>query len=281
MANRIIKSFLPKLMGLRLMTLYKIKPEKAIYKAFKLFCTPRGGFVKPHQKDFLNAHKAEQIIFKKIKIQTYRWSGSGPKVLLLHGWDSNAFRWKDLVRHLKSKDYDVMAFDAPAQGYSEGNLLSVPIYNEVLNSIQRGFSPQILIGHSMGGMTAIYNQHQKRNPDIRKMVLLGAPSDLKRIMDGFQKILRLSDRFMKATENYFKDRYGFYFSEFNSKVFGGDIKVPTLIVHDKYDKIVPYNEAYDIHEAIEKSQLMITEGAGHSLHKERIYLNILYFLEKD
>ncbi len=281
MANRIIKSFLPKLMGLRLMTLYKIKPEKAIYKAFKLFCTPRGGFVKPHQKDFLNAHKAEQIIFKKIKIQTYRWSGSGPKVLLLHGWDSNAFRWKDLVRHLKSKDYDVMAFDAPAQGYSEGNLLSVPIYNEVLNSIQRGFSPQILIGHSMGGMTAIYNQHQKRNPDIRKMVLLGAPSDLKRIMDGFQKILRLSDRFMKATENYFKDCYGFYFSEFNSKVFGRDIKVPTLIVHDKYDKIVPYNEAYDIHKAIEKSQLMITEGAGHSLHKERIYLNILYFLEKD
>ncbi len=281
MANKIIQSFLPKLMGLRLMTLYKINPEKAVYKAFKLFCTPRGGFVKPHQKDFLNAHKAKQIRFKKIKIQTYRWKGSGAKVLLLHGWDSHTYRWKDLVKHLKSKDYDIMAFDAPAQGYSEGHLLSVPIYNEVLNTIFDEFSPQIIVGHSMGGMTAIFNQHQKSNPDIKKMVLLGAPSNLKRIMDGFQKILNLSDKFMAATEQYFKKRYGFLFAEFNSKIFARSIKIPTLIIHDKYDKIVPYNEATEIHDAIENSTLMITEGAGHSLHKERIYLSILHFIEKD
>jgi pimeloyl-ACP methyl ester carboxylesterase len=281
MANKIIQSFLPKLIGLRLMAMYKIKPKKAVYKAFKLFCTPRGGFVKPHQKDFLNAHKAEQIQFKKIKIQTYRWKGNGPKVLLLHGWDSHSFRWKDLVKHLKSKDYDIMAFDAPAQGYSEGNLLSVPIYNEVLNKVFKHFDPEILVGHSMGGMTAIYNQYLEVNPNIKKLILLGAPSDLKRIMDGFQKILRLSDKFMRATEQYFKERYGFFFSEFNSKYFAKNIKIPTLIIHDKYDKIVPYNEAQDIHQAIENAELMITEGAGHSLHKERIYLNILHFIEKD
>lgn len=260
------------------MALYRIQPEKAIHKAFKLFCTPRGGFVKPHQKDYLNAHKSEQIQYKKIKIQTYRWKGQGPKVLLLHGWDSHTFRWKDLIKHLQSKDYDITAFDAPAQGLSEGNLLSVPIYNEVLEIMLDKYKPEILIGHSMGGMTAVFNQHLKKNPNIRKMVLLGAPSDLKRIMDGFQKILALSDRFMKAVEEYFKKRYGYGFAEFSTQDFAKNVNIPALIIHDKYDKIVPFTEAEDIHSALINSELMITEGAGHSLHKSKIYKRVLEFI---
>lgn len=278
MANRIVQSFLPKLMGFRLMALYKIKAKKAIDKAFKLFCTPRGGFVKPHQKDFLNAYKSERIPFKKIKIQTYCWEGSGSKVLLLHGWDSHSFRWKDMVKHLQTKGYDITAFDAPAHGYSEGNLLNVPIYNEVLNIMLDKYDPEILIGHSMGGMTAVFNQHLKKNPNIRKMVLLGAPSDLKRIMDGIQKILSLSNKFMKATEDYFKDRYGYRFTEFSTKDFAANLELPVLIIHDKYDKIVPFNEAEDIDSTLNNSELIMTEGAGHSLHKTKIYKKVLEFI---
>jgi len=278
MANRIVKSFLPKLMGFRLMTLYRIQPERAVHKAFKLFCTPRGGYVKPHQKDYLNAHKSEQVQFKKIKIQTYRWEGQGPKVLLLHGWDSHTFRWKDMVKHLQAKDYDITAFDAPAQGLSEGNLLNVPIYNEVLNLILDKCSPEILIGHSMGGMTSVFNQHLKKKPFVKKIVLLGSPSDLKRIMDGFQKILGLSDTFMTAVEDYFKRRYGYGFAEFSTQHFAKHVDTPSLIVHDKYDKIVPFTEAKDIHNTLKNSELMITEGAGHSLHKTTIYKKVLEFI---
>lgn len=278
MANRIVRSFLPKLMGFRLMALYKIKPVKAIHKAFKLFCTPRGGFVKPHQKEFLDAHKSEQFQFKKIQIQTYLWEGKGPKVLLLHGWDSHSFRWQDMVDHLKRKDYHITAFDAPAHGLSGGNLLNVPIYNEVLNVMLKTYTPDILVGHSMGGMTAIFNQYLSKDSNIKKMVLLGAPSDLKRIMDGFQKILGLSDKFMEATEDYFKKRYGYRFSEFSTKDFAKTIDVPALIIHDKYDKIVPFREAKDINKALKHSELMITEGAGHSLHKSKVYKKVIEFI---
>lgn len=280
MANKMIQSFLPKLMGLRLMALYKIKPKKAIHKAYKLFCTPRGGFVKANQKDFLTAHRSKSIQYKKIQIQTYHWAGNGAKVLLLHGWDSHSFRWKDMVKHLKAKDYDITAFDAPAHGNSEGNMLNVPIYNEVLSLMLKKFKPSLLIGHSMGGMTAVFNQFNYCNPGIKKMVLLGAPSNLKRIMNGFQKILGLSDKFMLATENYFKERYGYRFDEFSTKDFAKKIEISTLVVHDKYDKIVPYSEALEIEEALQNSELIITEGAGHSLHQSKIYKRILRFLKE-
>jgi pimeloyl-ACP methyl ester carboxylesterase len=279
MVKGIIQSFIPKMIGLRLKALYAIKPKKAVYKAFLLFCTPRAGFVKPHQKDYLQAHKAEQLQFKKIKIQTYRWKGKGHKVLLLHGWDSNSYRWKDLIVKLKALDMEIMAFDAPAQGNSEGNLLNAVIYEQVLQIAQEHFKPDVVVGHSMGGMTSIFNQHKHSNLNVKKFILLGAPSDLQRIMDGFQKILGLNKKFMIEVENYLYNRYGYRFNDFHLSNFAKSVNVPTLIVHDKYDKVVPVKEAYEIHETIENSKLVITEGAGHSLNKERVHKAVISFLK--
>ncbi len=261
------------------MALYKIKPQKAIYKAFMLFCTPRSGFVKPHQKDYLKAHQSEKIQFKKIEIQTYHWSGSGPKILLLHGWDSHTFRWKALIQKLQDLDYEIIAFDAPAHGYSEGNILSVPIYNEVLQLFIEKYNPEILIGHSVGGMTCIFNQFQHKQSNVKKMVLLGSPSEMQRIMNGFQKILGLSDKFMQQTEEYFESRYNYRFEDFSMAKFCNEIDIPSLIIHDKFDKIVPYNEAISLNENLKNSKLILTEGAGHSLNKDSINNQIINFIQ--
>ena len=279
MVKHIIKSFLPKLMGFRLMALYKLKPKKAIHKAFLLFCTPRGGFVKAHQKDYLKSHQSEILHYKKINIQTYHWPGKGPKILLLHGWDSHTFRWKGLVKKLSALDYDIMACDAPAHGYSEGNILNVPIYDEVVQLMIDKFDPSILIGHSLGAMTCVYNQHKQNKTHINKMVLLGSPSNMVRVMKGFQKILGLSDSFMTVTEDYFESRYGYRFKDFSISSFAQDVDIPSLVIHDKYDKIVPYKEAVAIDKALTKSELLLTEGAGHSLNTKHIEEEIIKFLK--
>lgn len=279
MVKNIIKSFLPKLMGFRLMALYKLKPQKAIHKAFLLFCTPRRGFVKPHQKDYLKAHQSESIQYKKIKIQTYHWPGKGPKILLLHGWDSHSFRWKELVKKLSALDYDVMACDAPAHGYSEGNILNVPIYDEVTQLMIDKFDPSVLIGHSLGAMTCIYNQHKQKQTNINKMILLGSPSSMVRVMKGFQQILGLGDNFMEVTEDYFESRYGYRFKDFSISSFAQDVNIPSLVIHDKYDKIVPYKEGIAIDNALTNSNLIITEGAGHSLNTDSIDNEIIKFLK--
>jgi alpha-beta hydrolase superfamily lysophospholipase len=39
-------------------------------------------------------------------IQTYHWKESeGPTVLLCHGWESNAFRWRNLIEKLQAKGF--------------------------------------------------------------------------------------------------------------------------------------------------------------------------------
>ena len=279
MLKNLLESLIPKLIGLRLKAMYTISPDRAIHKAFLLFCTPRNGIVKPHQKEYLNAHKAEQLQLNKISIQTYRWKGKGKKVLLLHGWESNTYRWKDAIVKLQELDLDIIAFDAPAHGNSGGNILNAIIYEQAIQLVQEHFAPDLIVGHSVGGMACMFNHYKHLNANIQQFILLGAPSELQRIMDGFQNILGLSNRFMDNVEAYLFKLYGFKFGDFRLNVFAKSVRVPSLIIHDQYDKIVPVEDAHVIHEAIKDSKLVITEGAGHSLNKKAVYKEITSFIQ--
>ncbi|WFO15756.1 hypothetical protein M601_018775 [Cellulophaga baltica 4] len=58
---------------------------------------------KPHQKEFLDKAKNNILTVDKIQLQTYKWTGTKGTVLLLHGWESNVFRWRNLIDDLKKK----------------------------------------------------------------------------------------------------------------------------------------------------------------------------------
>ena len=108
-----------------------------------------------------------------INIHYLRTGGDKPPVVLLHGLMTNGACWTPLARALEG-DYDVVMPDArghgnssaPGQGYCYENLAA-----DVLSLIEAlGLTTPVLIGHSMGGMTAavIANRDPKR---LRGLVL--------------------------------------------------------------------------------------------------------------
>lgn len=108
-----------------------------------------------------------------INIHYLRTGGDKPPVVLLHGLTANGTCWTPLARALE-EDYDVVMPDArghgnssaPGQGYCYDNLA-----NDVLRLIEAlGLVTPVLIGHSMGGMTAavVANRNPKR---LRGLVL--------------------------------------------------------------------------------------------------------------
>lgn len=278
-SKKIINKFLPKIIGLRLNALFRIKPEKALKKAYNIFSSPRKGKVKPEQEVFLNKAKTTSINLDSNSVQIYHWKGEGETVILVHGWDSNTHRWKDLVKDLQKEGFNIIAFDGPAHGYSEGDILNVPIYSKCLDRILKLYRAEYIIGHSVGAMTVVYNQYIKQSSFVKKIVLLGAPSEMSAIMSDYQKILRLNDKFMTALDQYFKDKFDYYFKEFSISEFSKNIETEALIIHDKFDRIAPVSAAESIHKNLKHSTLKITEGAGHSLNKEGIRKDILQFLK--
>ena len=115
----------------------------------------------------------------EMQIHYTRTGGNRPPIILLHGLTANGACWTALARELE-REYDVIMPDARGHGAS-----SAPSHryqyedhaNDVVGMIQAlGLSSPILLGHSMGGMTATVVA--ARNPGLLRGVVLADPSFL-------------------------------------------------------------------------------------------------------
>ena len=211
----------------------------------------------------------------------YRWEGTGPKIILLHGWDSNSFRWRPLLPYLAELNADVYAFDAFAHGLSSGKKLTVPRYTEIVRQVLTIIPAKFLIGHSMGGMTAIYNQYLHKPPSIEKIICLGAPSELSTIMATYQSMLGYSERLMTALENRIITRFNMKIADFSMAKFAKSITVPGLIIHDNEDTTADLQEGRDIANNWTKATFMKTDGLGHRLQDKEVYETVVEFIKND
>jgi len=105
-----------------------------------------------------------------------RASAAGPSVLFLHGGGQNRYSWKNTCQVLADKGLHVVALDsrghgdsdrAPDANYSVDALCTDT--HSVLDQIGR---PTILIGASMGGMTAMPVAHEAGPEKVTKLVLV-------------------------------------------------------------------------------------------------------------
>lgn len=275
-----LDKYIPKLIGLKLKAQLHINKKKALKNAYALFATPRRGGVKPHQTEFLNAHKKEVITSNEHKIQVYHWENSGPRLLFVHGWDSNTNRWKNLIEKFQKQGFDIHAFDAPAHGFSDGKMLHVPLYAKVLKDVIEKYQPDYVVGHSMGAMAVIHNQSLYGAQNIKKNVLLGSPCEMLDIVSDYQHILGLNDHFISQLELFFKDKFGFTYEEFSMAQFAKDLTAETLVIHDKTDRIARISSAYKIHESLKNAELYITEGFGHSLYNSKVDDKVISFIKE-
>lgn len=276
--KKLIAKTLPLAYGQYFNVFSLVVPQKMAHKAFNLFCTVRKGKVQPQQKAYLDEAKNELENVAGHKLQSYHWPGDKETVLLVHGWESNTFRWRNLIKKLTEANFNVVAFDAPSHGYSSGKLLYVPLYEEALHHMVKKYNPRYLVGHSVGGMTLMYNEYKNPNPNVEKMVVIGAPSEFYEIMEQYQDILRFNDRFMDILDNYIRNRFGFHIREFSTSKFAQSNAKKGLLFHDKLDMIAPYRASEQVKANWKGSNLVSTEGLGHSMHQEEVNNEIIDFL---
>ncbi|WP_190809584.1 alpha/beta hydrolase [Flagellimonas sp. S3867] len=256
-----------------------ISSKKAAHKAFNLFCTVRRGKVQPLQVDYLEQGKNELEHVANHQLQSYHWPGKKETVLLVHGWESNTFRWRNLIKKLQEADFNIIAFDAPSHGHSSGKLLYVPLYEEALHHMVKKYDPKYLVGHSVGGMTLLYNEYKNPNPNVDKMVIIGAPSEFHELMSHYQDLLRFSNRFMGILDDYILNRFGFKIHEFSTSKFSQSNTKKGLLFHDRFDAVATYHASEQVHANWKDSTLVTTEGLGHSMHQEQVNGQIIEFLE--
>ncbi|QKX05593.1 alpha/beta hydrolase [Aquimarina sp. TRL1] len=278
--NKHIKKALPLLVGKHLELLFFFNKQKALVQAFTFFCTPRKGRVLPEQEHFLEEAFDDILHIEDLKIQSYSWPNHNKEtILLVHGWESNTYRWKPLIELLHAQGYTILSLDAPAHGYSSGKQFNIPLYAACMDLIIQKHKPTYIIGHSIGGMTTLYSQYKFSYPFIQKIIALAPPSELQGLLSHFQNTLKLSDKFIKELDTYFKREFGFFSHEFSIANYVKDIDTPGLLIHDAYDDITPYSEALKISKSWKGVSFITTQNYGHSLFFEEVNEMILHFLK--
>lgn len=261
---------------LNLMALFS--PKAAAKKGFDIFCTIRKGRVLPQQASFLNEAKHKLENTAGHQVQSYFWKGKKETVLLMHGWESNAFRWRKLIKKLQEKGYNVLAFDAPGHGNSSGKRLHVALYAEATRHFLNTYRPNYVVGHSIGGMAILYEHHKNSKSSVEKIITVGSPCEFEKFMVHYQGLLKFNNTVRKAMDNALKERFGYHFHEFTSARFVSNNTIKGLLLHDEEDQQVSVEASKKVHRHWKSSELITTRGFGHSMHQDEVNTKIIDFL---
>jgi pimeloyl-ACP methyl ester carboxylesterase len=282
---------LTKSIGYYLNALSYFNLEKAKIQAYQLFSQPRKGKIKKEKlPKTLQSAAFETFEYHNEKFQAYIWKGTRGAaerseanediILLIHGWESNASRWKKLLNYLKPLGKTIIAIDGPAHGLSEGKEFNAPKFAEYINIVTQKYQPKTIIGHSVGGAAVCFYLNKYKDKTIEKVILLGAPSDFKIIANNFVKLLSLNNRIKYKLEKYYLEKFSIDINEFSAHKFAQNFTQKAFIAHDSEDKVVLVDEGRKYADAWKNAIYIETKGLGHSLHDADLYQKIVAFIEQ-
>jgi len=238
----------------------------AAEKAFQLFCTPSA---KPIKKMPAIFEKAELINFKfdELTIQGYRWNHPQQhKVLIIHGFNSAAYKFSYYIEAFIKKGYEVLAFDAPAHGNSEGKTTNALKYSEMIKKVIELYGPiNNFMAHSFGGLALCLALENNIDDQNTKLVFIAPATETTSAIDTALSMLHLKNiEVRKEFDKVIFNASGKPTEWFSMKRSLQNINAKILWFHDEADDTTPVKDVLKIKEEnLPNIQFIITKGLGH------------------
>ncbi|MGC6525404.1 MAG: alpha/beta hydrolase [Flavobacteriaceae bacterium] len=273
-----MKEIIPKFVGQCLNFLSVFNTSLASKLALNLFSIPLKGRLKvPHPT--LEKATKEVFYYNHIPIQTYHWQGKKETVLLVHGWESNSGRWKNIIQRLQQEEYNIVALDAPAHGASGSSSFNAILYSKFITVVSKNFKPKFFIGHSVGGMAISFFIKNNNYTFSEKVVFLGVPSGFPGILNNYIKLMGYNSKIAEGLELCIQRKFNQPSTYFNTSHFIKHMDSKGLIIHDENDPVIPFSDAIEIQSNFKNSRLVSTKGLGHGLKGKQVIEHIIDFLK--
>ncbi|OIO08720.1 MAG: alpha/beta hydrolase [Flavobacteriales bacterium CG_4_8_14_3_um_filter_35_10] len=231
---------------------------------FKLFQTPIKHQMPEREQMMYKSAIKERLKIAAInkEIQVYKYGYSKKKVLLLHGWSGRGTQLFTIADKLLENRFMVISLDGPAHGFSEGKRTNMTDFIESIKVLQEKYGPfEAAIGHSFGGMTLLKCSQEFLK--INKLVVMGTDNDIKEIISDLAIKLQLKSRTANYVLNKLQKQFNNPLETLSSEASAKFIHIPTLVIHDTDDLVVPVSCAYKIRQNLSQGSLLITHGLGH------------------
>lgn len=275
--------FLLKLVQFVYPKLEKVFPGIAHRFFVTIFFSPLNYKVPEKEKHFEASAQKFTIRAAGKKIQCYAW-GTGPVILLVHGWAGRATQFRKIIDGLVNADFKVVGFDGPAHGNSEGRSTNIQEFEETLREIyKKAGMPEGIIAHSFGGGAVLYAA--MNGLTVKKLVNIATPTIGDDIIQTYLKTIRGSRETAAYFKKYIFNKYGKPFEEFTGLHFIRHLKqdVKLLLVHDESDPEVSIHHARELIKLYPRASLFKTKGLGHTriLRDERVIERCVTFMKAE
>lgn len=213
------------------------------------------------------------------KAAAWSW-GTGPVVLLAHGWGGTAADMAPLAERLQRAGYRAVLVDFPAHGRSPGRRTNMVEWLGILRAVAAAVGPvHAAVGHSFGG-AAIALSMSELELDVRGAVLLAPAVGPVLFADRFAGMIGLPRARAQGMLRQVARTVGREPASLDARIAAACLRVPALVVHDPADREVPWEHAEGIADAWRGSRLVAAEGLGHTrlLQDDRIQRTVMEFL---
>lgn len=247
---------------LAMRALERTAPGLAGALAERLFFTPPRTALTPPVRDLLATGRRFHVSVDGGRVAAWAW-GQGPAVALVHGWGGRGGRLAAaFVEPLVAGGFSVVTFDGPGHGDSDGKLSSMPELARAVQAVAEATGSLFgIIAHSMGGSASALAIAQGLR--LERAVFIAPAADPARYADDFAVALAVGPAAMAGMRRRSEARLRVRWSDLNVPRMAAGFDVPLLVVHDRDDPTVPWEEGRAIAAAWRGAQLVTTTGLGH------------------
>ena len=188
--------------------------------------------------------------------------GSGPTVLLLHGWEGQASDLASFVSPLLIAGFSVLVMDLPAHGASARRRTSIPQLARALIAVGEALGPfHAVIAHSMG--SAVLAEALHAGLAAQRVILIAAPARYEHYARSFAAAAGLDAEGIDAMLSVLRIMIGVDVSEISLPQRAPNLRQPALFIHSGDDEVVPIEDSLDSAAAWPGARHMRVEGLGH------------------
>jgi pimeloyl-ACP methyl ester carboxylesterase len=254
-----------------LQTAYVVSEDLGTRFAERLFTTPRR-HTRPDRERAVLASARELSI--DVTLRAPRWNGAtirlaawqwgtGPAVLLVHGWEGRGSQLGSFVEPLVAAGMSVVAFDAPGHGDSPDHRLYLTDLADCVTDVIAAIGPvHAIIAHSFGA-AAVLLANRRSGASATRNVMVAPNVLIDDAVRRFAHLVGLDENDRTALEQRLADQTGVGIDDLAIDRLAADRDDALLVVHDRDDSEVAFEHGRRLAETWPNATLRDTNGLGH------------------
>ncbi len=265
--------------------LQPVWPAGAAWLAERLFFTPSRRKGSATGRAALAGARRFTVQADGRAVVGWRWGEPhAPTVYLVHGWASRGSRLSAFSAPLVAAGYAVITFDAPGHGASGWGMSSLPEFARTLRAVVaqegRGRIPHAVIAHSFGcAGTALALSW---GLGVKRLAFLAPAADPPGWVQPFARSLGLRPEIMEQMRTRSERRIRHRWADMNVCDIARRLSAqpPLLIVHDRGDETVSWNDGVAIAAVWPGARFVTTSGLGHRgvTHSDAVVRQVVNFV---